>query len=344
MEEEKEIKIDYSVLFRILWKEKWWIGGVTAIVLIVGIVYALSAREEFESSGKILPEAQGPSSVSGLSSLVGLAGLNLGSMTAGNDAFRPDLYPEIINSTPFFQALFEARVRTSENEEMAFAAFYEQVMDAGQEPDPKAIERYPVEEKGFIILNKLDEKRVSDLKERIRAVIDKKTAIISISVKMPDPVVAAEVTRFAMDYLMDYIRRYRTGKLRKDADYLSLMVDSARYRYHAAQEKRARYSDQFQSGTIRLQSADVQRSRLESEFQLAQTVYSDLSKKQEEANILLAKETPVFQVLEPPIVPNYRSSPNRKRIAVALLFLGGLLGLAAALVKNGNYRIIFVRT
>ena len=71
----------------------------------------------------------------------------------------------------------------------------------------------------YISFNRQTENNIKDLKERIICTYDKKVGVITISVKMPDPVVAANVARFSMNYLTDYIINYRTEKQKRDLDF-----------------------------------------------------------------------------------------------------------------------------
>lgn len=341
MSEKQEdfVTINFRALFGILWKEKWWIIGITLLFGLAGGIYAFNAREEFVSSGKILPEVQGKSGGLGqFSGLAALAGVDLGSVSAGADAVRPDLYPNVITSTPFYLDLFKAKVNTRENKEMTFEQYYHLVIEKGKEPNGNLLKKYPVKEEGIIVVNRLNEIRLKKLRERVTSSIDKKTGLISITTQMPDPVVAAEVSRFAMNYLMKYIENYRTEKLRKDVDYLAEQVSASRGKYYSTQQKKASYSDQYQVGSIRLQSADVQRERIESEYRLSSSFYNELLKKYEEAKFRLHQETPVFKVLEPPVVPTLKSEPKKSMILLASLFLGGLFSFVGVLVKGKNFK------
>lgn len=346
MQEDEVLIIDFKALFRILWKEKWWIIGITMLFSILGLVYAFNAREEFVSQGKILPEAQSKAgSLGQFSGMAALVGVDLGSVSGGTgvDAVRPDLYPDVITSTPFYLQLFKTKVRTKDNREISFESYYHQAVEEGKKPKNKLTEKYPVKEDGIIVVNRLNEIRLVDLRNRINSSIDKKSGVISISTKMPDPVVAADVSRFAMNYLMDYIKQYRTEKLRKDVDYLGEQVASSRGKYYSTQQKKASYSDQYQAGTIRMQSADVQRERIESEYRLSSSFYNELLKKYEEAKFRLHQETPVFQVLEPPVTPVKKSEPKRIVIVFSLTFLGAFLGLLIAILKGKNLKNIIRR-
>lgn len=337
---DREISINLVTLFRIFWKERWGIILISALFGVAGVIYAFVLQEEFISEGKILPEAQGKASSLGqFSGLAALAGVDLGSVNMGGvDAVRPDLYPDVITSTPFYLELFKTKVRTKENKEVTFEEYYHSVIEKGKTPKEKLLQKYPVNEEGIIVVNRLNEIRLKKLKERLTSSIDKKTGIISIRCKMPDPVVAASISKFAMNYLMEYIKSYRTDKLRQDVDYLAEQVNASRGKYYSTQQKKATYSDQFQAGSIRLQSADVQRERIESEYRLSSTFYNELLKKYEEAKFKLHQETPVFQVLEPPVTPVKKAEPKRSIIVLVFLFIGGILSLVFVLMKGGNYK------
>jgi uncharacterized protein involved in exopolysaccharide biosynthesis len=338
--EEKEdiITIDFKALFKILWKEKLWILLITSIFTLGGICYAFTAREEFVSEGKLLPEISGGSgnSLGGLANLIGVGGFELG-MKGNTEAIRPDLYPDILKSTPFFLRLFNQNFFTKNGENQNFEKFYNLKVEGGEKPESDDLILIKVKPEGVITLNKLTENRILDLQERINANIDKKSGVISVSVKMPDPVVAASITKFAIDYMTEYVTEYRTEKIRKEVDFLGEKVASSKGKLYNIQERKALYSDQFSAPTIRLQSADVQRERIESEHKISSSFYNELLKKYEEAKIKLQQETPVFKIYNPPLVPNYKSEPRRLVIIVIFTILGFLIGAGISIFIKGNY-------
>lgn len=339
-ENNKEYTLDLQALFKLIWKEKINIIIITSIILLLGAFYAFTAQEQFESEGKILPELQAKATkFGGLAGLANLAGVDLTSLDA-TDAIRPDLYPDVLRSTPFFLALFNEKVVTRDNRSILFEKFYNELIEKGDIIEKKYIEKPSVKENGFLLMNRISEIRIKDLKNRIRADIDKKTGIITISVKMPDPVVAANVTRFSMIYLTDYVTKYRINKAQEDLEFLEERVNLARGKFYNNQTKKAQYGDQFQLPTIRLQSADLQRERIESEYRLSSNFYNDLLKKLEEAKLKVQQETPVFQVLEPPVVPSHKSEPRKSLILIGSIVFGGLVSLIVILFCKGNYKKI----
>jgi len=342
MEEEKDIiSIDFSAFFKIIWKEKIWVVLITLVFALGGVYYALTAREEFVSTGKILPEYQ--SKAGGLSQFAGLAslaGVDLSSAAGGgSDAVRPDLYPDVLKSTPFFLELLKIKVRTKDNKEMLFSQFYDNFVLDNKIEEKNTKINFPTSNQ-YIAVSYQTENNLKDLRERIGAVIDKKTGLITVTVKLPDPVVATIITDYGMNFLTNYITNYRTEKSKRDLNFLAERLDAAKGKYFNNQAKKAQYSDQYQLSMMKLQAADLQRERIESEYKLSSSFYNTLLQKYEEAKLKVQQETPVIKVLEPPVVPNKRSEPKRAIIVLIATFLGGIFGVIFGLIRKKNYKLV----
>jgi uncharacterized protein involved in exopolysaccharide biosynthesis len=345
MEQDDIITIDFKAFFKVLWKEKWLIIGITVLFTFGGAWYAFNAREEFVSEGKILPEVSGSggSSLGGLANLVGIGGFELG-LKNNTDAIRPDLYPDVIKSTPFFLEIFEQNFIDKNGDSILFDTFYHIEIEDSKELKDKDLTTFKGKPNGIIVVNRLTENRIKELTERISGTIDKKSGVISISAKMPDPVIAAEIAKYAMNYLTNYVTDYRTEKVKQEVDFLGRKVAAAKGVYYKDQSRKASYADRYAAPTIRLHSADVQRERLESEYKLSSTVYSELLKKYEEAKIKLQQETPVFQVLEPPVVPTLKSEPKRAILICLFGIVGCFLAILLSIFKSENYKKIIGNT
>jgi uncharacterized protein involved in exopolysaccharide biosynthesis len=342
MEEEKDIvSIDFSAFLKIIWKEKVWVILITLVFALGGVYSALTAREEFVSTGKILPEYQSKAGGIGqFAGLASLAGIDVSSAAGGgSDAVRPDLYPDVLKSTPFFLELLKIKVRTKDNKEMLFSQFYDNfVLDNKiEEKDTKI--KFPTSIQ-YIAVSYQTEKNLKDLRERIGAVIDKKTGLITVTVKLPDPVVATIITDYGMNFLTNYITNYRTEKSKRDLNFLAERLDAAKGKYFNNQAKKAQYSDQYQLSMMKLQAADLQRERIESEYKISSSFYNSLLQKYEEAKLKVQQETPVLKVLEPPVVPNKRSEPKRAIIVLIATFLGGIFGVIFGLIRKKNYKLV----
>lgn len=333
--------IDFKGFIKLVTKHKWFIGFVLFLSISLGVLYIKFSKEEFISVGRILPEVQGKgvSALGQFAGLASMAGIDLNSMNnSAVDAVRPDLYPNVINNNQFYIELFKINIEDQFGNKLSFKDFYIKEIDDKISKRDTLFNKLKVKSDSILLVSPTYEKRFSEMRERIQASIDKKTGIITISVKMPDPVVAAITANFAMNYLMSYIKSYRTEKLKQDVNYLNAQVEKSRNRYYSSQEKKASYADQFKD--IMLQSADVKRERIEADYRLNSSFYNELLKRLEEAKFKLQQDTPVFKVLDPPAVPNKESEPKKLFIFLASIIIGGGVSLLIILIKNQNYKSI----
>jgi uncharacterized protein involved in exopolysaccharide biosynthesis len=61
---------------------------------------------------------------------------------------------------------------------------------------------------------------------------------------------------------------------------------------------------------------------LQAEFDLVNTVYSELAKQKEQAAIQLSKDTPTFSVLDPVKVPKEKTGPKKSLFILGAFFVG----------------------
>jgi uncharacterized protein involved in exopolysaccharide biosynthesis len=345
MEETQDsISINFGELWKIIWSNKLRIFLITSIFTGLGAIYAFTLKNEFVSEGKILPEFQGKS-IGGLGNLAGLAslaGVDVSSAASGGaDAIRPDLYPNVLQSTPFFLELLKQKIKTKDGKEVIFEKFYDEVIEDSDIDEEDKIQKFPEQKGSYITVSKYREETLKELRKRISSSIDKKTGVISINIKTPDPVVSASVAKYSMDYLTSYITTYRTDKAKRDLNFLEEQLQRAKGKYYANQERKAQYGDGFQLGTIKLQSADIQRERIESEYKQSSGFYNNILQEYEKAKLKLQQETPVFKILEPPVVANLKSEPKRVFLILLIAFIGTVLSLFLIIINRNNYKKIF---
>ncbi|WP_234736665.1 GNVR domain-containing protein [Tellurirhabdus bombi] len=314
---------------------------------VIGAVYGFSKPNEYKSQVAVLPELQSKtpgSSMGGLSSLAGLAGIDLNSLSgSGTDAIRPDLYPNVLQSFPFALYLLKQPVYSHNfNKTMTLSAYLKEQAGKGLFGGSGEEEQTVYDPKNFskaIQVTKNQDRQVQDILARIGTIFDKKTGIITIEATLPDPVVAATVARFSLEYLTNYVTSYRTEKARSQSNFLNRRVAEARRRYQSAEYALENYRDRNRS--LYSNVAKLEEQRLQADFMLAQGVYNDLSKQLEQAKIKVQEETPVFKMLEPARVPLQKSGPKRTLIilymAIGGVVVGTLWTLFQSWRKSGSF-------
>jgi LPS O-antigen subunit length determinant protein (WzzB/FepE family) len=348
----QEEEIDLLELALKVWAERRWILKCCGYAVIVGLVIAFSIPKEYTTSVMIAPEAS-DNKGGGLSSLASLAGINLNT-SSGSDAIYPDLYPDIVSSTPFVTGLFDVPVRDMDGE--INTTLYDYMDEYQRMPWWSYIISAPFKALSWTIslfkeseeeVDKLDPFQltkeqtdiVKALSDHIGVSVDKKTGVTTISVTMQDPRISACLTDTVVNRLQSYIIDYRTNKARKDFHFQEKLFERKKKEYEQAQENYAKFADANKN--IILQSYRAEQVRLENEMNLAYQVYTSVAQQLQMAEaynvytqvaqqLQMAKAkvqeiTPVYTVVEPATIPVKASKPNKVMILLGVVFLVGIV-------------------
>jgi uncharacterized protein involved in exopolysaccharide biosynthesis len=350
--EEKELTIDLSSIWSLIYKSRKALLAFSLVSTFTVAIIIFKQPNEYTSYSSVMPELESTSSggLGKFAGLASLAGLDLSSM-ASSDAIRPDLYPSIINNTTFFLRLLKSNVRTMENSSVNFLGFYVKAYEIEKDSSggikgmlSRVFKSANTIEKSVYILkdsttslsyiSKFEAEIINNLKDKIVASIDSKSGIINVTVELPDPVTSADVARISMDYLTEFVTNYRIEKSKQDLEFLEERLEEAKRKFYLIQSQKAKYNDQSQPSTIRLQSADVRRERIESDYRVSSSFYSQLMEQYETAKIKVQENTPVFKILEKPVVPYKKSGPKRSLILLSTFILSFISMAFVVLVKN----------
>lgn len=340
--------IDIVGLVLLLWKKRkqiiinCFIGGVLSIII------AFSIPKEYTSSVVMAPEFSSGANVSGgLGALASMAGFNIGGLSGSEDALYPELYPQIVSSTPFLCDLMTLQVESKDGEisttlynyltKYQKKTWWSKVIKAPIKMVKKMVGTTVVDtivptngadmnltRKQYLVLQSLNNK--------IAVIVDKGNFVITTSVTMQDPKISAYVASVVSDKLQEYIGRYRSAKARKDLAYTEVLYKEAQEKYYAAQQAYAKYVDQHQ-GVVKMQY-QIEQSRLSNEQDLAFNVYNQIAQQLEMARAKVAESTPVCVVMQPAITPIKASSPKKMMMGLLYVFLAFFGTVAWIIVKD----------
>lgn len=310
---------------------------------VAGLIVAFSIPKQYTVTSKLAPEIVSKTS-SSLSSLASLAGINLNSMST-SDAVYPELYPEIVGSTPFITELFSVPVELETRKEGTVSTdLYTYLRDYTRAPWWNAVFSAPFKALGWFMglfrkeeqpkvegyseinpyaLTEEQERIAKAISENVSLTVDTKNSMITLNVTAQDPKVAADLSGVVIERLVDFVSDYRTEKSRKDLAYYEQLYQEAKDDYYAAQQRYANYVDANQN--VVLQSVMTEQDRLRNEMQLAYNLYNTCAQQVQVAKAQVQQETPVCVVLEPPTLPTKASKPSKMMTLVAFVFLGACL-------------------
>lgn len=323
----------------------------TSIFLLGGILIAATSHKEYESTAVILSESDEEGlGLNQLGGLAGMAGLNLNMGVQNKSSFSPEMYPDVLKSRAFLATLLDEEFYfESVDSSYSLKQYYLEerpgnivsksfkfifsipnriitLFKTTEEPAP--ITSDEVEESGLIKYSSEDEYVIGQLRKRIN--IDKQKQMLTLSVQAPEASIAAELNEIVLSRLKDYAINYKTDKQRQNLEFIEERAKEAEERYREAQMILASFRDANQA--IVSQKARTREEFLQTEFNVAFNVYNTLKQEEEQARIQLKKETPLFTVFEPAVVPLNNSEPKVSLIIMMALFLGLFFGFALAIV------------
>lgn len=335
-------EIDIVGLLLLLWEKRkriiinCFIGGVLAIIV------AFSIPKQYTSTVVMAPEFSTGSSMSGgLGALASMAGFDLGGLSGGEDALYPELYPQIVSSTPFLCDIMNMQVETKDGS--LKTSMYDYLVNHQRDPWWIKMIVAPIkwikslvgsEKKEDIVpldatemsLTRRQFLTLKSLDELISVNVDKGNFVITLDVTMQDPKIASYVATVVSENLQEYIGKYRSAKARKDLAYTEKLYTEAQEKYYKAQQAYATYADQHQ-GVVKMQY-QIEQDRLSNEQDLAFNVYNQIAQQLEMARAKVAESTPVCVVMQPAVVPVKASSPKKMMMGLLYVFLA-FFGTAA---------------
>lgn len=336
-QQQEEQEIDLIELAQKVWVQRKLILKNCGIAVIIGIIVAFSIPREYTTKVTLAPESSTKSTAGNMGALAAMAGINLGTST-GEDALSPELYPNIVSSTPFLIELFNVQIEDTKGKYKT--TLYDYLDEHQRSPWWSVILSAPFKaigwtmslfrdkpEEGNSTLNPFkltpDESAIAEgLSKRIEVSNDKKTGVTTIAVTMQDPLISASVTDTVMHKLQEYITNYRTNKARHDLVFTERLFSEAKTDYFNAQQKYAQHVDGNQNVTR--QSSLTEQERLQNEMTLAYNVYNQVAQQLQMAKAKVQEITPVYTVVQPATVPLRPAKPNKIMILIGFVFLAAI--------------------
>lgn len=329
-------EINLFDLIHELWCERKIILSVSGIAFLIGIVVAFSIPKEYTTQVTMTPETSSKSGYGNLGALANMAGINF-SGNSGEESLTPELYPEIVHSTPFLLDLFPVTI--PKHGDGKSLSLYDYMADYQKQPWWETLTGAPLKGMSYLVSslkdkdNSENEKTIDSFKlsndqtnvlraisSRISVKVDNKTGIILLQVTMQDALLSAALTDTVMCNLQKYVTNYRTNKAKMDLEYTEKLHTEARKEYYAAQQKYANFADTNRD--INRMGYQTQVERLQNEATLAYSLYNQISQQLQLAKAKVQEVTPVFTVIQPAEVSLKASKPNKPIVIAGFLFLG----------------------
>lgn len=331
---------------RKLWARRKFIVIFTSITLSLSLIGVLLSGKIFTSSTTFIPQVSQKAESGGLGNLASLAGINL-SLGGASTEIPPSLYPKIVASIPFKKELIKSQIYLrSSSINITYQEYYEEYF----EPSILSkIKRYTLGLPSLMITslrpstssNEVVTSESSKISDKFQTIsprekehfirldgqlgvnVNDEEGYVTLFFEMDDPLIAAQMTEHSVRLLQKYVIDFKIRKAQEELKYTSQIFAEKKKEFEDIKNRRAIYLDK--NNNLTLQVAKNELLQLESDYDLALGVYNELAKQLEQAKLKVSKDTPVFSVIEPIVVPIKKSKPRTTITLAAFLFLGLLV-------------------
>jgi len=336
-------EIDLMAMIKTAWNGRKTMMWFLLVFAVLGVLIAQFSPVQYSTKTIMVPQTQSPSS--GLSGLAALAGISTTGQSGSE--LSPSVYPQIVKSITFQKEIMYTPF-TWENvkEPISLIAYYTDYYRTGPIP---TLKKYTIGLPGILIgmlkgknkpstlsppakvddeillLSSAEKGMRGLLSANLTLEIKSKEGFIELKSIAPEAKVAAQMALKAQRLLQDKITEYKIDKAKQNLDFIQELFKEKKKDFENAQDRLARFRDR----NLNLGSAmaRTEEERLQSEYQIAFSVYNEVAKQLENAKIKVKEDTPVFAIIEPVSVPLSKSKPEKVKIMIIWIFLGGIIGI-----------------
>ena len=345
-EDKKEIKaINFAEIARKLWPYRKKYCYVMSATLIITYLLMVCVPRYYKCTVSLAPETSGTSfsgSLGSLASSIGL-GSSLAKMNS-QDAIFAEIYPDVLASKKFIAELMPINVKTKDGE--VSCNYYTYIRDKQKEPwwsavmgpimgwikPPLQDTQNGTEKLSVFNLTKRQNDIFDAVQGKIHCYVDKKTDVVTITIKDQDPLVCATIADATCQKLQDFITDYRTNKARIDYEYYQKLYEESKAEYDKAVDRYAACADAYTNSVLTTYKAKVE--RLENDMQAKYNIHTAMNTQLQAARAKLQEATPAFTVIESASVPVKPAGPKRMIISIVMMLLSFVILSGWLLAKN----------
>ena len=292
-------EIDFGELFHALLKGKKIIIFVTSLISILGLILSLSLPNIYESKAVLAPVKSSNSISRSLQSYNGLAGLAGISLPSGGDDSNSEKAIVKIGSLSFFKNNVLPNIFLPDL--MALNSWDSQTNTLSYDESI-----YKKNTNTWVRKYSLPSKQIPSAQESFKIYQDnhftisedKKTSFVTLAIKHQSPFIAKEWTELVIN------------------------------------EINAFYRQKDQSETIRAINYLNKQITLNSLSEVKEVIAALLQEEMKKLALIEAKESYVFEFIDPPAAMEKKLKPQRAIICILSAFFGGILSIFMVLVRH----------
>lgn len=322
--------IDLRIMARKILAKKRLFYKTLPTTFVLSCALILCVPRYYVTDTSMAPEVGGTGMEGTLGSIASSFGFDLSNMQT-SDAISPLLYPDLMEDNGFVAGLFDVKVKSQDGE---IATTYYDYINKHQKTawwnipiswmkkllsDKTAESQAGNNKFSPYILSKKQDDIMSAMRKNIAISVDKKTAVITISVTDQDALICKTMADSIREHLQDFITTYRTNKSRIDMNYYEKLVAEAKSDYEDARRLYGKYADA--NTNVTLESFRLKINDLENDMQLKYNTYTTLNTQLQAAKAKVQERTPAFTTIKGASVPIKPAGPKRMLFVLGMMIL-----------------------
>jgi len=334
----KDDEIDLRALFKVLWSDRKYIIQITAVVTLIGVLYALLATPLYKST--ITMYKSGMENVGQLSKLQGMA--NTFGFDVGGGGVTSFHIPDIVNSRKIQTNLIYHEWNSDKFDKPVNLIQYWEI------DDTTAISLNPIvwAKRSTALVKSLfttnTEKINSNLAWETNAlktlsgrisVNEGKSGLITVEILMEESSVAADIANTMYPSIVDFTVETHSKQAKLNRKFIEERQIEVKEQLSEAEEMLKVFRERNRS-IMESPQLQLEMERLVREVEIKTQVYITLQQQYELARIEEVKETPSVVILDKGYQAVKKDEPKRKRIVVIAFLLGGISSIGIILLKR----------
>ena len=345
-------EFDIATFVKKVWFDRKVIIKTTLLFFISGCIVALLSPVVYTAQTTFVPQvSEDPMSKasSGLGSLASLAGINLNSAEITSDSYlSPLLYSKLAESEEFTYDIINEEIINLNGDKQTikeylllnkslFNFFFKLVKfvkkyTIGLFLNNKTIDNNSAIFKDYNYLSEEEFDLVESFKEKFSIELYNKEGYIEVTASDKDAFISTQLVQKITENLQVKIIELRTIKIRERLEFSKEQYELKQIEFDFLQNELAEFKDSNKNISTARFMSELQ--KLESEYQLQQNILINLASEYNNNKIKLNKDTPIFSVIDEVSVPNKRSKPKRTSLVITFIFIGLILSIGFALLKE----------
>lgn len=291
-----EDEIDLKDIINILLDGKWIIVAMTTFFSIVGVLYSLSMPNMFESKALLVSSSptKQPSLMQNYGTLATLAGID---MSEGSETNAMQAI-EKLNSLSFFESSILPNIFLPDL--MALKSWNAQLNELQYNN-----KIYDISSETWIRDVSYPKKIIPSAQEsfdifkgHLNVELDEQTNFLTVKIKHQSPHIAKEWTLLIIDQINSFYREKDKNEAERASNYLNSLLSKTNL------------------------------------SEIKQAIATLLQQETQKLTLIEANEFYVYEFIDPPVVMERKSEPNRAIICIIAAIIGGILGSSYVFVRH----------